>query len=515
MSWMDEARRTLAGRYELAEVIGRGGMGAVYRAVDLVLGRAVAVKMLPGTLADQDPTSVARFEREARAAAALSHPAVVAVYDTGADETARFIVMELISGRSLEAILRDEGPLEPDRAAAIVARVADALAAAHAAGIVHRDVKPANVMIASDGSVKVLDFGIARAMDSTTLTQNASVVGTAAYMSPEQALGKPADERADIYSLGCVLYALLAGRPPFSGDGAAAILNQHANVAPRPLAAKNGRVAPGLNALVLQMLGKSPEERPQTAAEVRDRLTQPSSSPARVPRVTAVTERLGPTTATRPLPHVARRDRRRLILAGALSALALVIALVALASGGGSPRATTSTRHDTNASNGKTATTRSRTAAPTTTAASRPGTSTPTTTSSNAPQTVSGAAGALTALTTQDVQSGTIDQQAAQQISNTLSDILNSYELGHTTDIQHKFADLSQHVAMLQQHGDITSAAAPGLTQAIARLGNALASSPPPTTPAAGASPPAQPAQPPGDGGKPPGQPKHDKPKGH
>jgi serine/threonine-protein kinase len=514
MFWMDKASGTLAGRYELAEVIGRGGMGAVYRGVDLVLGRAVAVKMLPGTLADQDPTSVARFEREARAAAALSHPSVVAVYDTGVDETARFIVMELISGRSLEAILRDEGPLEPGRAAAIAARVADALTAAHAAGIVHRDIKPANVMIASDGSVKVLDFGIARAMDGTTLTQNSSVVGTAAYMSPEQALGKPADERSDIYSLGCVLYALLVGHPPFSGDGAAAILNQHAHVPPSPLALESERAAPELDALVLQMLAKSPEDRPQTAAEVRDRLTEPSSSPASVPGVTAATERLRPTTATRPLPPVERPDRRRLILVGALAAVALVIALVALTSGGGSPRTRASNPHGSQASQRKAPATRSRTAPPITTAASKPATSTAPTTSSNAPQTVSGAAGALTALTTQDVESGTIDQQAAQQITNAVSDVLNSYEQGHTTDIPHKLANLSQQLAMLQEHGDITSAAAPGLTQAIASFAKALASAPAPATQTTGAPAPTQPAQPPGHGGKPPDKPHHKKPKG-
>jgi serine/threonine-protein kinase len=210
---MDETHQRLADRYELGEVIGRGGMGTVYRAVDSVLSRPVAVKVLPGALVDHDPTSVARFEREARAAAALNHPAVVAVYDTGADDTSRFIVMELIVGRGLEAILRQDGPLDPDRAAAIATRVADALAAAHAAGIVHRDIKPANVMVASDGTVKVLDFGIARAIDGTTLTQSARVLGTAAYMSPEQASGQPADERSDIYSLGCVLYAMLAGHP--------------------------------------------------------------------------------------------------------------------------------------------------------------------------------------------------------------------------------------------------------------------------------------------------------------
>jgi serine/threonine-protein kinase len=505
MSSMDGVRRTLAGRYELAEVIGRGGMGTVYRAVDLVLGRSVAVKMLPGLLADQDPTSVARFEREARAAAALNHPAVVAVYDTGADETTRFIVMELVAGRSLDSILRDEGPLDPERAAGIAARVADALAAAHAAGIVHRDIKPANVMVAEDGLVKVLDFGIARAMDATTLTQNASVLGTAAYMAPEQALGKPADERSDIYSLGCVLYALLAGHPPFTEGGAAAILNQHANIPPTPPRAENSRVSPALEAVVMQMLAKSPDDRPQTAAQVRDRLTNRSANPPVTPASTAPTARLRQTTATQP-PHVVRPDRRRLILAGALAALVLTIALVALASGGSSPHPTTSTRRGTTAANATTPPKRSSTTATTSHTASR----TPTTSSSKTaqPTTVSGTAGALTALTTQDVQSGTIDQQAAQQITNALSDILNSYAMGHTTDAQHKLTDLTQHVAMLQQQGHITSAAAPALNTAAANLSTALANAPPPTAQTPGGQPPAQPAEP-------PGQAKHDKPKGH
>jgi eukaryotic-like serine/threonine-protein kinase len=502
---MNDVARTLAGRYELAEVIGRGGMGTVYRAVDLVLGRSVAVKMLPGLLADQDPTSVARFEREARAAAALSHPAVVAVYDTGADETTRFIVMELISGRSLEAILRDQGPLDPDRAAGIAARVADALAAAHAAGIIHRDIKPANVMVAEDGSVKVLDFGIARAMGATTLTQNASVVGTAGYMAPEQALGQPADERSDIYSLGCVLYALLAGHPPFTGDGAAAILNQHANIAPLTLRAENSRVSLALNAVVMQMLSKSPDDRPQTAAQVRDRLTL-SANPSAPPAATTSTARLRQTTAT--LPRPTRRDRRWLTLASALAALVLVVALVALASGGSSPHPTTNARPKTG----------SHSTPPTTSAtgSSKPATSTPTTASSQTaqPRTVSGAAGALTALATQDVQSGTIDQQPAQQITKALSDILNSYEMGHTMDAQHKLVDLTQHAAMLEQLGHITSAAATALSRAVANLSAALATAPPPTTPTPDGQPPADPAQPPGHGGQPPGQAKHASPNG-
>src|SRR6478736_1076747 len=188
---MSGERRTLAERYALGEVAGRGGMGIVYRASDLVLHRTVAVKVLSAALVEDDSTHVARFEREARAAAALAHPSVVAIYDTGADEATRFIVMEWVSGRSLATILRDRGPLEPASAIQIAAAVADALAAAHAAGIVHRDVKPANVMVAEDGAVKVLDFGIARALDATGLTHTSAVLGSAPYMAPEQARGEP------------------------------------------------------------------------------------------------------------------------------------------------------------------------------------------------------------------------------------------------------------------------------------------------------------------------------------
>ena len=494
-----DAVRTLAGRYELVEVIGRGGMGTVYRASDLVLRRSVAVKLLPGPLADQDPTSVARFEREARAAAALNNPAVVAVYDTGADETTRFIVMELISGDSLEAILRDDGPLDPDRATGIASRVADALAAAHAAGIVHRDIKPANVMVAEDGSVKVLDFGIARAMDATTVTQNASVLGTAAYMAPERALGKPADERSDIYSLGCVLYALLAGHPPFRGDSAAAVLNQQANVAPRPLRGENSRVSRQLDAFVMQMLAKSPDDRPQTAAEVRDRLTRAAATPSTAPAATATTAQLGATAATRLMPRAARREHSWLILGGTLAALVLVIVLVVLASGGSSPHTTTNAPRNPKAV--KATTPKTNSTAP---ASSNPAT----------PPTVSAAAGALTTLTTLDVQSGKINQPAAQQITSALSDIVNSYDMGHTSDAQHKLADLSKHLSMLEQQGQVTSAAAPALNSAVANLSTALASAPPPTTATPGGQQPASP-QPPGHDKQPPGKAKHDKSKGH
>jgi tRNA A-37 threonylcarbamoyl transferase component Bud32 len=265
-------RRVLAGRYRLDEVIGRGGMSTVYRGTDQALDRVVAVKVAMDPLLERDPVYAARFKREARAAAALSSPGVVTIFDSGADGPARYIVMEYVEGRDLAQVLREEGPLEPSRAAAIGRQVAESLAVAHAAGIVHRDIKPGNIMVTPGGGVKVLDFGIARTSDAVTLTQTASVLGTAPYMSPEQAMGQPADARSDIYSLGCVLYEMLTGKPPFMGEVAAAVLHQHVRVAPKAPRVVNPNVPPALDALVLEMLAKAPQDRPQTGAEVRDRL---------------------------------------------------------------------------------------------------------------------------------------------------------------------------------------------------------------------------------------------------
>jgi serine/threonine-protein kinase len=317
---MQQRRRTLAGRYELGEVIGRGGMGTVHRARDRVLRREVAVKLLPEALAAADPVRLARFEREARATASLSHRGVVAVYDAGIDDSTRYIVMELVTGRDLAAMMREQAPLEPSHAAEIAAEIAEALAAAHAAGVVHRDVKPANVMIAQDGSARLLDFGVARSTGSTQLTQASSILGTASYMSPEQAGGKRADERSDIYSLGCVLYAMLTGRPPFTGDTAAAIAHQQIDRAPSPARRLNPSVPADLDALLLSMLAKEPGSRPASAAELALSLRHTGGIP-------------GELSQTRVLPGRAPR-RRRGVMAGAATLAACCATLVFLAIAG-------------------------------------------------------------------------------------------------------------------------------------------------------------------------------------
>jgi eukaryotic-like serine/threonine-protein kinase len=490
-----EGRRRLADRYELAGVIGRGGMGTVYRATDLVLDRTVAVKVLPAELAEGDASHVERFQREARAAASLAHPGVVAVYDTGEDDATRFIVMECVNGRSLSELLREDAPLDPERAVGIAAHVADALAAAHAAGIVHRDIKPGNVMIADDGAVKVLDFGLARARDATALTQSMTVLGTAG--SPEQALGKRADERSDVYSLGCLLYALLTGRPPFTGESAAAILNQHVNGRPRPPSALNRRIPPALDAIVLQMLSKSPAARPQSATEVRERLSEALTQDTAPTRRMNGATRGPPTAITRVLAAGAHRDRsRRAAAAVALAAAALLaLLIVALASGGGAP-----SHHLENNAASKPAATRSPAASPSrstsqATAAQAPAVQA----AAPAPTTVAGALGALSSLLAQDAQAGTIDPQAARQLSQGLGQILTAYDSGHAREAEKGLTELSKNLAQLQNQGRITPAAAGPLDSALASLSGAL----PQNAPQAGQQ---DGGELPGQGARPPGQ---------
>ena len=265
---------TLGGRYELLRRLAQGGMASVYLARDTQLDRHVAVKMLHAQFA-ADPTFAERLRREAHAAAGLSHPNIVGVYDWGRQGERYFIVMEYVSGHSLAEIIAARGALDPKAAAAVAFEVAAALAFAHRAGIVHRDVKPQNVLLSSDGHVKVTDFGIATmvgASPSAGLTETGSVVGTAAYLSPEQARGEPTDERSDLYSLGVVLYEMLSGRPPFTGDTPVAVAYQHVQDPPTPLSRAVAGVPRALDNITMRLLAKDPEDRYSRAEHLREHL---------------------------------------------------------------------------------------------------------------------------------------------------------------------------------------------------------------------------------------------------
>ncbi|MFP5347606.1 MAG: Stk1 family PASTA domain-containing Ser/Thr kinase [Actinomycetes bacterium] len=335
-------RRTLAQRYEVGDVLGRGGMATVHRGRDSRLGRQVAIKMLRPDLA-RDPAFHARFRREAQSAAALNHPSIVAVYDSGedvasgaggADERTPFIVMEYVEGRTLRDILRSPGattahlaagpdqptqvseppspvdtggqplarPMEVGEAVKLTAGVLSALEYSHHAGIVHRDIKPANVMVTRNGDVKVMDFGIARAVadSSATMTATQAVIGTAQYLSPEQAQGEQVDARSDLYSTGCLLYELLTGRPPFVGDSPVSIAYQHVREVPKPPSLLNPKVPEALDRVVLKALAKDRAQRYQDARSFRsDLLAAMAGRPVTAPVVGAAAA-----TATHVLPPV-------------------------------------------------------------------------------------------------------------------------------------------------------------------------------------------------------------------
>ncbi|MFF3886750.1 Stk1 family PASTA domain-containing Ser/Thr kinase [Streptomyces sp. NPDC001914] len=270
---MEEPRR-LGGRYELGHVLGRGGMAEVYLAHDTRLGRTVAVKTLRADLA-RDPSFQARFRREAQSAASLNHPAIVAVYDTGEDyidnTSIPYIVMEYVDGSTLRELLHSGRRLLPERSMEMTIGILQALEYSHRAGIVHRDIKPANVMLTRNGQVKVMDFGIARAMGDAgmTMTQTAAVIGTAQYLSPEQAKGEQVDARSDLYSTGCLLYELLTVRPPFVGDSPVAVAYQHVREEPQPPSVFDPEITPEMDAIVLRALVKDPDYRYQSADEMR------------------------------------------------------------------------------------------------------------------------------------------------------------------------------------------------------------------------------------------------------
>jgi predicted Ser/Thr protein kinase len=318
--------RVLAGRYEVGSQIGQGGMATIYLGTDRLLRRTVAVKILAQRFA-RDQRFVTRFRREAKAAAGLNHPNVVSVYDTGSEEGIHWIVMEHVEGDTLEEVLREGGGLAIRRALEIADALCRALAIAHAAGLIHRDVKPANVMIDAKGRVKVMDFGIARAIaDATTLTGTGSVLGTASYLSPEQARGDPVDARSDVYSLGCVLYEMVAGRPPFIADTPVALAYKHVHEEPVPPSFINRALPAGLEAVVMKAIAKAPSDRHASAEAMGEAVTGVAREQS--VRVEAVGEDADPSPRdTVPLPEAGGPAHR----SGRMWTPARAIALVLLA----------------------------------------------------------------------------------------------------------------------------------------------------------------------------------------
>jgi serine/threonine-protein kinase len=351
--------RLLGGRYELDGVVGRGGMAEVYRARDIRLDRVVAVKTLREDLA-RDATFQARFRREAQSAASLNHPSIIAVYDTGEDmegpSNVPYIVMEYADGRTLRDLLREDRRLLPERALEITDGVLRALDYSHRHGIVHRDIKPANVMLTRSAEVKVMDFGIARAVSDAqaTMTQTAQVIGTAQYLSPEQARGERVDARSDLYSTGCLLYELLTGRPPFTGDSPVAIAYQHVRENPVPPSQVDPEIPAWADSIVLKAMAKDPADRYQSAAEMRTDIQRalsgvPVAAPPQNAEMYPSTQRLarpstdGRTGAIPPYQYGpeergggGRGGRKTLwwVLGGLLALILVAVVFVALEGGG-------------------------------------------------------------------------------------------------------------------------------------------------------------------------------------
>ena len=295
--------RMLSGRYQVQDKIGTGGMATVYRGQDQVLGRTVAIKMMLPQYAN-DPSFAARFKQEAQAAAALSSPYIVSIYDWGKDGESYYIVMEYLRGTDLKSGIRKHGALDSRKVAQIGSQIAQALSVAHRHDIIHRDIKPQNIMVQPDGNIKVMDFGIARAKNSSLTTDN-SVLGTAHYVSPEQSTGKPLGPTTDIYSLGIVMYEAATGRVPFVGDDAISVAMKQVNEAPQPPSLINPNVDPALEAIILRCMEKNPADRYQSADELARALRDFIAGRATIPSNTTVSPRI----VTPPQP-TSRLDRR-------------------------------------------------------------------------------------------------------------------------------------------------------------------------------------------------------------
>lgn len=485
-------------------MLGRGGMAVVWRAVDVRLGRPVAVKLLdPAGLAD--PALLERFDREARTAARLAHPNIVAVHDVGDDAGQPYLVMELVDGESLAAALAGE-PLPIEQVVSIAGQVCDALAAAHAAGIVHRDIKPANILLDRRGGVKVCDFGIARVLHAgqAALTAPATTIGTSQYMAPEQANGEPASSRSDLYALGCVLYAMLTGQPPFVGDNPIGVMWRHLNEPPVPVATVRPDVPPGLDRLIRWLLTKNPALRPESADEVRARLAElpgasrppapgaafgpPATGPAGFAPPTTVgpaafappttgaadpvrgAAAVPPRTRTLPTldadaePPVGRGrpvSRRGLVAAVALGVALLAVLAIAV------PLASRS-----GPDGGNRAGSAPSSPAPTTPADPAPTASAATLLSDTGP---AARLGTVRAVVAAQVEAGELDAEAAETLDKRLAEVEEKLADGNLRDAVKKVDDVRDALADLRDDGDIGDAGYQAVRTSLDELAGSLA----------------------------------------
>ena len=450
----------LADRYRLASVLGHGGMATVWRALDTRLGRTVAVKVLQAS-ALSDPAAQERFNREAWTVARLRNPHIVTVLDAGLDDERPFLVMELVEGTTLAALL-DAGRLDVDQAVDIAMQVCDALTTAHAAGLVHRDVKPGNILIGTDGVVKVCDFGIVRLTGAaqSTLTVAGTTVGTSRYMAPEQVSGGPVDARTDLYGLGCVLYAMLTGAPPFEGEAPLSIIWQQLHREPDPISGLRPDLPPPLVDLVGALLAKNPDDRPHAAADVRAALAAVAGAgqPARTPAVTGTSARgsAAVMSPTRTMPAIESIDsgppapRSRWWApagVGAVAGATLVAIVVAFLL----------TRPDGDASPPTGG-------APVTTAVASP--AAPVTDAGNAADPVA----AVRQIVADLKATGQIDPGAAEEIEEKLRDLREAADEGKRGKTGSRSRDLARTVDRLHEDGKITEAGWKALEPAVAML---------------------------------------------
>jgi eukaryotic-like serine/threonine-protein kinase len=472
-------RQLISGRYQLDTVLGRGGMATVWRGVDERLGRPVAVKLLDRATAD--PAMLQRFDREARTAGGLTHPNIVAVYDVGTDHGVPYLVMELIDGTSVAALLAS-GALPLDQAVDLARQICDALAMTHARGVVHRDIKPANILLNTTGTVKVCDFGIARLthQQQTDPTAPHLAIGTSAYMAPEQASGAAVDARTDLYALGCVLYAMLTGRPPFIGDNPLTVLWQHQHQPAPAVAALRPDTPADLDVLIARLLAKNPSDRPDTAAEVRDRLTaRAESETAAAPPTRAVPVVSG--TMTLPVvengeaPPAPVGGRFRLgpagiaaVVLGAILA-ALTVALLIASQRPGADAGSTAADSPLPG-----AATTAPVTATTDSSAGNPGTATTESFAGNPDTGSSARLAALFGVIEGQRQAGHFDGKTVDELTKKLEEVEREVDEGEMGKAAEKLADMRSKLDKLQRDGKITTAGYDAVQASLTQLAETL-----------------------------------------